>query len=98
MFREALIKSRDARCVRCGWMQGVAAQPRYLGKPRNEADAAAEATRSSCTSFEGPERFCADEATCCRWKWRSAIDTRHKSAPVAHVRLDQCFPRYRSWP
>ena len=26
--REALIKSRDARCARCRWMQGVAVQPR----------------------------------------------------------------------
>ena len=26
--REALIESRDARCIRCRWMRGVAAQPR----------------------------------------------------------------------
>ena len=28
LAREALIKSRDARCVRCGWMRGVATKPR----------------------------------------------------------------------
>jgi len=26
--KEALIKSRDVRCVRCRWMQGVALKPR----------------------------------------------------------------------
>ena len=26
--KEVLIKSRDARCVRCRWMRSVAAQPR----------------------------------------------------------------------
>jgi len=89
--KEALIKSRDARCgsgralalnfasevsLRRNELQHVVSgadgckaprcsQGRYLGKARNEADAAADATRSNGVSFAGPKLFCADKGTYC---------------------------------
>src|SRR4051812_20616373 len=63
---------------------------------RNVADAAVDTTQYRCVSFEGPDGFCAHRGTCCP-KLTGHInfdrrEARHKSAPVAHVRLSQRFP------
>src|SRR5207344_2281356 len=81
-------------------------QGRYLGEERNDAGAAPDATRQYVVSFEGPWRFgpMAAPAPPCVGRLHGVLAALPSAriAAVAHVRIDQSFPRAnctcsRSW-
>src|SRR5207344_570885 len=72
-------------------------QGRYLGEERNDAGAAPDATRQYVVSFEGPWRFGPMPAPAppCVGQLHGvlAVLPSARIAAVAHVRIDQSFPR-----